>query len=379
MELSKHNALQIVREINSVLPQKINLMNQHGIIIASTDDSRIGTYHGGAAKVTAENLDELRIFRDDEYIGTRRGTNFLLRVQGEPIGVLGITGPYEEILSIARIIKKMTEILVNEQELLKQHARVESSRTQFLNEWLTHSEKFINKAFLDRGLALGIDIRQPRRCLVVSLEPLYRTQAETVHTELKKQLLLLEPAALLCETITETILLVPAHKQEILREFAQHLKNAIEIHCSAIISIGIDSPAPDYLHMHAAYLQAQKALQSSLRMQKVPIKFYDEINMEIFADEIPDAAKLQYIHRIFRGYDSTALEKTIAMLEIFYEEDGSITKTAARLFIHKNTLQQHLRKIAVRTSYDPRSLRDSAVFYITIYFYRDITNSGQSI
>ena len=32
MELSRHNALQIVREINSVLPQKINLMNKHGII-----------------------------------------------------------------------------------------------------------------------------------------------------------------------------------------------------------------------------------------------------------------------------------------------------------------------------------------------------------
>ena len=45
--------------------------------IASTDESRIGSYHGGAAKIAAENLDELRIFRDDEYAGTRRGTNFL--------------------------------------------------------------------------------------------------------------------------------------------------------------------------------------------------------------------------------------------------------------------------------------------------------------
>ena len=131
--------------------------------------------------------------------------------------------------------------------------------------------------------------------------------------------------------------------------------------------------------MHEAYLQAQKALQSSLRMRKVAIKFYDEINMEIFADEIPDAAKLEYIHRIFRGYDSNEVEKAIAMLEIFYEEDGSITKAAERIFIHKNTLQQHLRKIAARTSYDSRSLRDSAVFYLIIYFYRDITNSGQSI
>ena len=378
MELSRHNALQIVREINSVLPQKINLMNKHGIIIASTDESRIGSYHEGAAKIAAENLDELRIFRDDEYAGTRRGTNFLLRVQGEPIGVLGITGPYEEILSIARVIKKMTEILVNEQELLKQHARTESSRTQFLNEWLTHSEKFLNKAFLDRGLAIGIDIRLPRRCLVVNVELLDGT-ADTVSAGLKKQLFLLEPGALLCETITETILLIPARDDEAMREFAQHLKGAVERQCAVCISIGIDSPAPDYLHMHEAYLQAQKALQSSLRMRKVPIKFYDEINMEIFADEIPDAAKLEYIHRIFRGYDSNEVEKAIAMLEIFYEEDGSITKAAERLFIHKNTLQQHLRKIAVRTSYDPRSLRDSAVFYLIIYFYRDITNSGQSI
>lgn len=378
MELSKHNALQIVREINSVLPQKINLMNKHGIIIASTDESRIGSYHGGAAKIAAENLDELRIFRDDEYAGTRRGTNFLLRVQGEPIGVLGITGPYEEILSIARVIKKMTEILVNEQELLKQHARTENSRTQFLNEWLTHSEKFLNKAFLDRGLAIGIDIRLPRRCLVVNVELLDGT-ADMVSAGLKKQLFLLEPGALLCETITEIILLIPARDDEAMREFAQQLKGAVERQCAVCISIGIDSPAPDYLHMHKAYLQAQKALQSSLRMRKVAIKFYDEINMEIFADEIPDAAKLEYIHRIFRGYDSNEVEKAIAMLEIFYEEDGSITKAAERIFIHKNTLQQHLRKIAARTSYDPRSLRDSAVFYLIIYFYRDITNSGQSI
>lgn len=246
MELSKHNALQIVREINSVLPQKINLMNNHGIIIASTDETRIGTYHEGAARITAENLEELRIFHDDQYKGTRCGTNFLLRVQGEPIGVLGITGPYDEILSIARIIKKMTEILVNEQELLKEHARTERSRTQFLNEWLTHSERFINKAFLDRGLAIGIDIRQPFRCLVVNIEA-QTENVDTVSIALKKQLLQLEPRALLCETITETILLIPACSNEAIRDFAQQLKCATESQGDACISIGIDSPATDYL------------------------------------------------------------------------------------------------------------------------------------
>ena len=48
MELSKHSAERIVREINEVLPQKINLMNKKGIIIASTDAARIGEFHGAA-------------------------------------------------------------------------------------------------------------------------------------------------------------------------------------------------------------------------------------------------------------------------------------------------------------------------------------------
>lgn len=91
MKLSKHNAEQIVHQINDVLPQRINLMDTHGIIIASTDAKRIGSFHGGADKILRENIPELRIHSDDEYEGARRGTNFLLRVQGEPIGVLGIT------------------------------------------------------------------------------------------------------------------------------------------------------------------------------------------------------------------------------------------------------------------------------------------------
>lgn len=54
MELRVQQARAIVHEINTVLPQKINLMNKDGIIIASTDPERIHTFHGGAARVIRE-------------------------------------------------------------------------------------------------------------------------------------------------------------------------------------------------------------------------------------------------------------------------------------------------------------------------------------
>ena len=380
MELSKHSAVQIVQEINSVLPQKINLMNKHGIIIASTDPNRIGTFHEAAAKIITENLDELRIYPDSGFTGTLPGTNFLLRVYGESIGVLGITGPYEEILSIARVIKKMTEILVKEQDLQHRHELIESSRARFLIEWLTHNETFVNKSFLERGMKLNIDLRLPRRILAIDLRSdlpdFDRNNAEEI---LEHQLKSLDYHSLLCKTMTEIIVLVSIADTDLLREFAQHLKDTVEKLIPVQVTIGIDNPAADYLHAHTAYLQAQKALQSCLRMQKTTIKFYDEINMEIFADEVPDTTKLQYIKKIFCDYDNPELQDAIHLLELFYEHDGSISKTAARLFIHKNTLQQHLKKIAARTGYDPRSLRDTAVFYIVIYFYHDLLNNGYKV
>ena len=94
--------------------------------------------------------------------------------------------------------------------------------------------------------------------------------------------------------------------------------------------------------------------------------------MEIFADDIPLVVKKAYVKKIFKGYSRQELADAIATLECFFEHDGSITKTAEALYIHKNTLQQHLKRIYSRTGYDPRSIRNSAVFYLVMYFYQDI-------
>ena len=98
--------------------------------------------------------------------------------------------------------------------------------------------------------------------------------------------------------------------------------------------------------------------------------------MELFADTIPYADKATYLMKIFRGYTLAELQDALHTLECFYECDGSLQAAAAQLFIHKNTLQQHLRKIAQRTGYDPRSLKSSAVFYLVLYFYQDLQAVG---
>lgn len=391
MELSEPSAREIVREINSVLPQKINLMNRDGIIIASTDPERVGTFHGGAARIVREEMDELRIYDTTSYEGARPGTNFLLRAQGEPIGVLGITGVYEEILPLANVIRKMTELLVNEQDFQRQRAEREARHNQFLSELLTHSGSFLNQEFVARGRELGIDLQIAWRVLVIDAAPSeYATDASAGHDAentnasrrhiydtLYRKAHELDPRCHVCRQTVDAVLLSSLRGDDALRAFAAALKADVEaVHPHIRLRIGIDSPADDYFHLSDACVEARKALHSCHRKGNVDIKFYDEINMELFADTIPYADKATYLMKIFRGYTLAELQDALHTLECFYECDGSLQAAAAQLFIHKNTLQQHLRKIAQRTGYDPRSLKSSAVFYLVLYFYQDLQAVG---
>ena len=78
------------------------------------------------------------------------------------------------------------------------------------------------------------------------------------------------------------------------------------------------------------------------------------------------------MQKLFRGYEMEELTETIGILEILYETEGSITKASEKLHMHKNTLQYKLKRIYERTGYDPRSIRSSSLFYIAIYFFREI-------
>ena len=112
MHISKTIAMRIVTELGAIIDQRINLMDESGTIIASTDPSRIGTLHGGAQKVVRERLPELFIAADGEYPGSRAGLNLPIEMDGKIIGVVGITGEYAAIEKHGLVIKKMTEILL---------------------------------------------------------------------------------------------------------------------------------------------------------------------------------------------------------------------------------------------------------------------------
>jgi len=110
MKLSQQIAENIVHEVNAVIPQMINIMDENGVIIASSDLSRVGTLHDGAVQILRDGLDELIIHSPDEFFGSKPGVNYPIIMQGAYVGVLGITGDYTDVADSALIIKRMTEL-----------------------------------------------------------------------------------------------------------------------------------------------------------------------------------------------------------------------------------------------------------------------------
>ncbi|MEF9866136.1 MAG: sugar diacid recognition domain-containing protein [Oscillospiraceae bacterium] len=381
MHIAKRNAEQIVKEISGVIGESVNMMNADGIIIASTDESRVGTFHEAAKKLVDERLSELIVHGDSDYVGARGGTNLPVMIGGEIVGVVGVTGPYTQVVKYGQIIKKMTEILLLDHSYHERKEFEENIRSRFVEEWICTESKTVTSTFAGRGLALGIDITLARRIMVMSTahsdeQDLAVTQKSFDEAgKIIANILLEDKNNIVFKTTNSIICAVTAITDKAALQLAMRVKAEVERTGQLKLAIGIDSPALNYTFIHGAYLRATKALHACLRTAEKEIRFYDNINMEIFASEIPDMVKNEYIHKIFKGCSNDEIAQWVTILETYYKEEGSITATADKLFIHKNTLQYKLRKLKEQTGYDPRSIHYSSLFYNAIYFYRDIRSS----
>ena len=122
----------------------INIMNPDGIIIASTQQERIGTFHKGArdAAVSGKPV-SIRPDQIQEYSGAREGYNMPLRVGGNIIGVVGIYGEPSEIRYLAHLVEVYTEKYYQLEALMRPQYAQGALKSILLSKLLEGSAKSI--------------------------------------------------------------------------------------------------------------------------------------------------------------------------------------------------------------------------------------------
>lgn len=383
MKITQSSAQQIVEEIGKLVKQNINLMDETGHIIASNDPARIGAFHAGAYRIIQNRLSEYYITPEleAELPNVRRGINLPIEVDGEVQGVIGITGDYSEVIKYGQIVKKMAEILIRERMALDNRQLDQRVRSRFLEDWILGSGLSNPQALSERGFALGIDIRSPRRCVVASAR-----NREQYTGSLEGQLVLeqvenlvsarvQEQGGIILRNAARQILLLRRQETVSLEELCQEIFRTVENRLGVSMIFGIDGASED---VHSAYLQANRAWHTSAYSDST-ITCFESLNTELLLDDLSRGSKLEYLRKIFRGCTAAEVADHVELLEVFFATEGSLQKAAERLFIHKNTMQYRLKRLADTTGLDVRKPSQAPSLYLAMLLYLDLSRSDADL
>lgn len=377
-KFSRQGAQSIVEEVGAIVGQHINLMDRRGYVIASTDAARIGTLHEGARKIIGEHLKELYVEEEHATATSRPGLNLPLNREGRIVGVIGITGRYEEVAGYGRVVKKMVEILIREYADQDERRIGRRVLSRFLEDWILGGGLIQPRTLEERGFALGIDIALPRRVMVAGARE-FEVYASTASGQKLLEQAEEEAASLAgrgslaLRNAGRQIFLVPGAADRQMEELAGRICTSVRKKYGVSLVIGIDGRAGD---IHTAYGQANKAWRSA-GMAKRDVMTYDHVTLELFTEDLTEDVKAEYLHKVFKTCSYEELCQWMGLLEAYFKAEGSLKDAAETLHIHKNTLTYKLKKLQELTGYDVRILSQSTVFYMAVLFFRDVKANMQ--
>ena len=114
--IDRETAQYIVDTVKSVCGKDINYIDARGIIIASTDHSRVDSFHEIGYQVVTQG-DTKEVSGDESFWGVQKGVNLPAFYHGKVIAAVGISGEVEEARKYAALAQKITTILLREREV----------------------------------------------------------------------------------------------------------------------------------------------------------------------------------------------------------------------------------------------------------------------
>ncbi|WP_417365516.1 CdaR family transcriptional regulator [Glutamicibacter arilaitensis] len=151
-------AQKVVDTIAPTINRNVNIMNAHGVIIASTDAARIGTRHEGSAEAISRN-GIIRVSLADSSAGMQPGVNVPLTLNGQLCGVVGVTGVPHEVEPLAGLIALTVQLLFAQDYEHSRSARRETEARDIISALIAGR---VAPEVIDRSLAAN-GLRGPKR------------------------------------------------------------------------------------------------------------------------------------------------------------------------------------------------------------------------
>jgi carbohydrate diacid regulator len=377
--LTSNLAQPIVDHIMPIAQQNINIMDSRGVIIASGHKHRIDTFHQGAKDVI-NSLQIVEIFPGDldQYTGSLPGLNMPIVLHDQIIGVVGISGHPDKVRDIARMVKMVTELIL-EQEVLQEEVRSQFQlRENFAVLLLSDHASTNYDKLLKTAKLLKYELSLPRLVLVVDIGPLL----DHAHKNFG-------PNDLVASRTRESIMKLlsnPSHidhqdlvvfiedKLIILKYFeyktwelsyktwASDLLKQLNT-MNLPLCLGLGSLAMEYTSLGQSYQEALFALNMSTNQSPLAAIHDFDILSSYLVKEMNAKEPCQPL-QIIKAKLTTSLTRKYDMkntIVSLLNNNMNITSTAKNLYIHRNTLLFRLKKFKEITGLDPCGFLNHAI------------------
>jgi len=404
--ISADLARRFIERVTKYTDFNINIMDEHGIIIASRDPDRIGQYHAVAEEVLMSKSGIIEVEQDD-IRNVRRGINMVIEVDGRREGVVGVTGAPKEIRPAALMTKMALETMLRYEKQQEERRRYENRKEQFIY-LLTQVADAGHEELRTMAADLGFPEERIRIPILIKTENadtaelLQKLRASRLHSHQdfsiapdaghvlvfkaipeQGEYLLREYRSYLTEYLS-AIPGIPADRsaREAARDgktvhagTAEHASaggktdsaNAAESAAASGLQIYIGTFQENYKQYYAAYRHC-KWLESHVTSASQVVFFYDHISG--YARSIAPMNELRSLFHIYeKRFPEKQCGQLIETVLTLQDTNYNFARAAEKLYIHKNTLVYRLGRIRELTGLDPAASSQDRAFLLAFAVY----------
>lgn len=340
----------LINQVREVIDVEFGVMDETGLILGCSDESKIGTTHAGSQNVVASKQNKLvldgvtfnkvLIKGKLEYItyinSANESSNGYLSLIS--INLVNIKNYFEEKFDRGSFVKNIildnilpSDIALRAKEL---HFSNNTSRVAFLirsdKNRDIYSHEVVQSLFPSKNKDFVIIIDDENTVLIKELK------SNDDYKEIEKT------AKAIIDTFN-TELMVKAQ-------------------------IGIGTVVDNIRDINRSYREAQTALQiGSIFDSDKAIINYENLGLGRLIYQLPTTLCKLFLNEVFKddAYESLD-DETLLTIQKFFEKDLNVSETSRLLYVHRNTLVYRLDKIQKITGLDLRKFDDAIIFKVSM-------------
>ena len=365
--LNAATAAEFLHRLGEHIDYNINIMDRDGVIIASRDQSRVGSYHDAARRIVANGAAIERVEQNANLpSGVRPGVNLPIVHRSETIGVVGVTGKPDEVMALAYAVKTSVESMLELEAWKEKALRRQDSKNLLMNHILYDDETPL-PVVETLAMKLGYDPHLMRAPVLV-VPPPGSDAADALQTMKKGSFHGGEDMSFVTPEGRILIFKVLELGSEgLIVRYEEQLRAYAESACSALRHRGkpeggpegtrirtyAGAPQTDLGRYRMAYRQVLWLSEQYQQPAGFPVFHFDNL-LEYLSSRIP-REELVTALAVMRGRMPADMTRGLGLL-VGALSDSALNgkEAAARLGVHRNTLASRFERLSRLLGRDPR-------------------------